>query len=153
MAVQRTELEALYREAFPAVYRAVLAVTLDPEVALDALQDAFEIALRRPPAHDTNLVGWLFRVALRRALRVHLRPPAVSVPAAYRDDLAHALDRIESARLLRLLTRRQRVIVVAHYFLGLRQEEIAALLGLRRGTVGATIAHALARMRQEASHG
>ena len=38
-------------------------------------------------------------------------------------------------------------MVVAHYFLGLSQQEIADLLGLRRGTVGATISQALARMR------
>ena len=61
--------------------------------------------------------------------------------------LGVTLDALESGRLLALLTERQRSMVVAHYFLGLSQQEIADLLGLRRGTVGATISQALARMR------
>ena len=53
--------EALYRRSFPDVYRAVLATVFDPEIALDAVQDAFEVGLRRPPADDTNVVGWTDR--------------------------------------------------------------------------------------------
>jgi RNA polymerase sigma factor (sigma-70 family) len=149
----RADWEHLYRRAFPEVYRAVLAVVLDPDIALDSVQDAFEIGLRNPPTSETNLSGWLFRVAIRRAMRVRLRRPPRQIPAALRNDLDRALDRIETKRLLEMLTPRQRSIVVAHYFLGLRQEEIASLLGLRRGTVGATISHALARMREENSNG
>jgi RNA polymerase sigma factor (sigma-70 family) len=149
--VTRDEWAALYDAAFPVVYRSVLAVVLDPDIALDAVQDAFEQGLRRPPSDDRNVPGWLFRTALRRALRVRLRKPPRQVDATYRSELDAALDRIETHRLLTLLTQRQRAIVVAHYFLGLSQDEIAELLGIRRGTVGATISQALTRMRQEAT--
>ncbi len=145
--------ERLYRRVFPVVYGAVLAVVLDPEVALDAVQDAFETGLREPPAVNANLTGWLFRVAVRRAMRARLRRPPHQIPIAHIDQFGQALDRIATRRLLELLTRRQRSIVVAHYFLGLRQEEIAGLLHVRRGTVGATISQALSRMREEVSHG
>jgi RNA polymerase sigma factor (sigma-70 family) len=153
VTTDRAKWEDLYRQAFPDVYRAVLAAVLDPDIALDAVHDAFEAGLRRPPETDANLAGWLFRVAIRRALRARLRRPAVSTGVAHADEFDRALDRIESARLLRLLTPRQRAVVVAHYFLGLRQEEVARLLGMRRGTVGSTITHALARMRKENAHG
>jgi RNA polymerase sigma factor (sigma-70 family) len=139
----------LYRRAFPDIYRAVFGVVLDPDIALDAVQDAFEIGLRRPPRLDGNLNGWLFRVALRRALRARLRHPATAIGQEYRNELEHALDRVETAHFLRLLTPRQRSIIVAHYFLGFHQQEIAELLGIGRGTVGATISQALARMREE----
>ena len=139
--------EALYRRSFPLVYRAVLATVLDPEIALDAVQDAFEVGLRRPPESDANLTGWLYRVALRKALRRRLRRPQ-ALGLEYPDELERALSRIETRNLLQLLTPRQRSIVVAHYYLGFRQEEIALILGIRRGTVGATIAQALARMRE-----
>ena len=145
--VDRATWERLYRRAFPEVYRAVAATVLDPDLALDAVQDAFEIGLRHPPA-DVNVTGWLFRVALRRATRARLRKPRGLLPSEYVSELDHALDRIETSRLLALLTPRQRAVVVAHYFLGLRQEEIAQSFGIRRGTVGATIAHALSRMRE-----
>lgn len=151
--IDRSRWEQLYRRAFPDVYRAVLGVVLDPNVALDAVHDAFEVGLRNPPAEDTNLAGWLFRVAVRRALRIRLRRPRAVLAPPYASELDHALDRIETSRLLALLSTRQRAIVVAHYFLGLRQEEIAELLGIRRGTVGSTISHALARMREEHSNG
>jgi RNA polymerase sigma factor (sigma-70 family) len=60
-----------------------------------------------------------------------------------------SLDRLEAGRLLALLTARQRAIVLSHYWLGMTQEEIAEAFGIRRGSVGATIAQALARMRKE----
>ena len=153
MASSGHDWETLYRNSFPAVYRGVVAVVLDPDLALDAVQDAFEIGLRQPPASGENLAGWLFRVALRRAFRLRLRRAPRQLPQSYLNELDTALDRIESARLLALLTPRQRSIVVAHYFLGLQQDEIASLLGVKRGTVGATISHALARMRQEGTNG
>ena len=146
--MDRAEWERLYRRAFADVYRAVVATVFDPEIALDAVQDAFEIGLRRPPATNENITGWLFRVAVRRALRARARRPRTGITSEYTSELESALDRVETSRLLALLTPRQRSIVVAHYFLGLRQEEIADLLGIRRGTVGATIAQALSRMRE-----
>jgi RNA polymerase sigma factor (sigma-70 family) len=48
-----------------------------------------------------------------------------------------------------MLTERQREIVIAHYFLGLRHAEIADLLAIRPGTVAATINQAISRMRKE----
>ena len=61
--------ELLYRNAAPRVYRALLATLRDPELAEDALHEAFAEGVRRPPATTENLPGWLFRVALRRARR------------------------------------------------------------------------------------
>ena len=58
------------------------------------------------------------------------------------------LDRLSVSQLLRLLTERQRAIVVAFFFLDQGQNQIAELLGVRRGTVAATISQALARMRK-----
>ena len=140
----------LYRRSFPDIYRALVATLLDREAALDALHDAFEEGLRRPPGDDRNLAGWLYRVALRKARRglfARRGHVALDVERAGDGSLSVTLDALESGRLLALLTERQRSIVVAHYFLGLSQQEIADLLGLRRGTVGATISQALARMR------
>jgi len=140
----------LYDQAFPQVYRALVAATFDRERALDGLHDAFEEGLRHPPADDRNLEGWLFRVALRktrRGLFAARRETRIGERASG-DDIAAILDRLEVGRLLALLTERQRAIVVAHYYLGLTQEEIAAGLGVRRGTVSATVSQSLARMRE-----
>lgn len=146
--IDRIEWERLYREAFPRVYRALLAGRGDPDSALDALHDAFAEGLRRPPKRHDNLEGWLFRVATRMARR-H-RPWSVGRFAANQaapDEIEGALNRMEATRLLQRLTVRQREIVLAHYYLGLTHAETAAALGIRPGTVSATMAKALGRMR------
>src|SRR5438128_9743581 len=61
--------EQLYRLEFARVYRALLAVLRDPDRALDAIHDAFVAGLRRPPAEDDALAGWLFVVAERSGRR------------------------------------------------------------------------------------
>ena len=141
----------LYDRAFPQVYRALVAATFDRERALDGLHDAFEEGLRHPPQSDRNLEGWLYRVALRKTRRGLFRAQRESGRAegVTAGDIAALLDRLEVGRLLGLLTERQRAIVVAHYYLGLTHEEIADALGVRRGTVSATVSQSLARMREE----
>ena len=144
--------ERLYRQTYPSVYRALVATLLDADLAADALQDAFVAGIDRPPVHDANVAGWLFRVAMRKAGRSRRRRMLALEPAGAvsleRDQIAALLDRLSVGQLLRLLTPRQRSIVVAYFYLDQTQEQIAELLGVRRGTVAATISQALARMRK-----
>jgi RNA polymerase sigma factor (sigma-70 family) len=146
----------LYRDAFPRVYRALVAALFDRESALDALHDAFEEGIRKPPQDYRNIEGWLYRVALRKARRSwrrSARSVTLEFAPAAPDAFANTLDRLEIGRLLAMLTDRQREILVAHYFLGLRHDEIADLLAIRPGTVAATINQALARMRKASARG
>jgi RNA polymerase sigma factor (sigma-70 family) len=143
--------EELYDRAFPQVYRALVAATFDRERALDGLHDAFEEGLRHPPSDDRNLEGWLYRVALRKTRRGLFRTVRETrmTELSSGDQTAAVLRRLEVGRLLALLTERQRAVVVAHYYLGLSQQEIAEALGVRRGTVSATVSQSLARMREK----
>jgi RNA polymerase sigma factor (sigma-70 family) len=150
----RDDWTTLYRNAVPRVYRALLATLRDPALAEDALHEAFAEGLRRTPASGENLPGWLFRVALRRASRRRwgFAPLRGQEKRAAADELDAVLDRLEAGRLLALLTERQRAVVVAHYYLGLTHAETADLFGVRPGTVSATIAQALSKMRKGATH-
>jgi len=143
--------QELYDRAFPQVYRALVAATFDRERALDGLHDAFEEGLRHPPSDDRNLEGWLYRVALRKTRRGLVRAlrEAPMTHLSSGDPIPALLQRLEVGRLLLLLTERQRAIVVAHYYLGLSQQEIAEALGVRRGTVSATVSQSLVRMREK----
>ena len=143
--------EELYRQEFARVYRALLAVLRDPDRALDALHDAFVAGLRRPPAIDADLAGWLFIVAVRSARRgvrriVRLEHARTRIS---KDEIAELLDRMEVGRLLSGLSERQRAMVVAQYYLGLDHREIARQFGVATGTVSATLSQAKARMRAE----
>jgi RNA polymerase sigma-70 factor (ECF subfamily) len=146
---------ALYRDAFPRLYRALVAALLEREAALDGLHDAFEEGLRKPPVDERNLEGWLYRVALRKARR-GWRRTARDVTLEYApsidDGVDRTLDRLEIGRMLGMLTDRQREVLVAHYYLGLRHEEIADALGIRPGTVAATISQAIRRMRKGSAY-
>jgi RNA polymerase sigma factor (sigma-70 family) len=138
------------------VYRALVATLFDLDLAADALQDSFAEGLDRPPLHDGNIPGWLFRVAIRKAGRAR-RPRTLSLDALARtpaptSPIDALLDQLAVGKLLRLLTTRQRSIVVAYFYLDQTQEQIAELLGIRRGTVAATISQALARMRKAEGH-
>lgn len=148
--------ERLYRQAYPSVYRALVATLLDPDLAADALQDAFLAGLERPPLHDANVAGWLFRVALRKAGRARrtrpLRLLSLEAMADPADAVGRVLQRLSVVSLLNLLTPRQRSIVVAFFYLDQTQEQIAQLLGIRRGTVAATISQAMVRMRKGEGH-
>lgn len=149
--------ERVYRQSYPSVYRALVATLLDADLAADALQDAFLDGLRHPPAHDGNVAGWLFRVAVRKAGRARRRRPWLPLDAgatvtAEASQIDALLERLSVVQLLRLLTPRQRSIVVAYFYLDQTQEQIAELLGIRRGTVAATISQALTRMRKGAGH-
>ena len=152
-----TEWSRLYLESYPSVFRALVATLFDEEAAADAMHDAFIEGVRRPPRHHRNVAGWLFRVSLRKARRARrqtrlLMPLSwlLGLPNEPREPSAadEVLDRIAVGELLRLLTERQRAVVVAYYYLDLKQDHIAALLGIRRGTVAATLSQAIARMRQ-----
>jgi RNA polymerase sigma factor (sigma-70 family) len=149
-----TDWEHLYETAVPMVYRALLATLRDSALAEDALHDAFTEGLRRPPESNENLPGWLYRVALRRARR--WRWPFTDLPRhgpAEGDRIDELLNKLEAGRLLALLSEKQRAVVVAHYYLGLTHKETAHLFGVRPGTVSATIAQSLNRMRKGATHG
>ena len=130
---------------------------MDADLASDALQDAFLDGLRRPPWHEANVAGWLFRVAVRKAGRARRRwrwlplEAATSVTAEG-SQIDALLERLSVVQLLRMLTPRQRSIVVAYFYLDQTQEQIAELLGIRRGTVAATISQALTRMRKGEGH-
>lgn len=142
----------VYRLEFPRVYRALLAVLRDPDRALDALQDAFASGLRKPPAEDDDLAGWLFVVAVRSGRRGFGRSLLRLDHARSRvstDEIEALLDRMEVGRLLAGLTERQRAMVVAQFYLGLDHREIARQFGVKTGTVSATLAQAKARMRAE----
>jgi RNA polymerase sigma factor (sigma-70 family) len=144
--------EQLYRQEFARVYRALLAALRDPDRALDALQDAFVAGLRKPPAREDDLAGWLFVVAVRSGRR-SFRRPFMRLDHARshvsKDEIEASLDRMEVDRLLAGLSERQRAVVVAQFYLGMDHREIARHFGIKTGTVSATLAQAKARMRAE----
>jgi RNA polymerase sigma factor (sigma-70 family) len=136
-------------DSYPQVYRAMIAMGASASEASDAVQDAYERALRQGRPLDRP-EGWLFVVALRRwrADRVRrrifrpltgLRLAAPVRPDAERIDLLAAIAQLPS---------RQREVLVSRYVIGLTQAETAELLRIAQGTVAATTSHATRSLRE-----
>lgn len=140
----RAELEALYRLRFPAFARGAAAVVGDGEVALDVVQDAFAQALRRRRSYrgDGSLEAWVWKIVLnvaRDRFRARRRDAAVvheSFTAA--EELLDGRGGEVRAVVLDL-PERQREAVFLRYYADLTYDEIADVLGVRPGTVAASL--------------
>lgn len=116
--------------------------------AEDAVQEALARAWERGERgqHVSSLSAWVATVA-RNLLRDRFR--RLRVERAARGELANRLpgaqglarmeQRLDVARALAALPRRQREVAVFHYFLDLKVAEIAELLQIPEGTVKSTL--------------
>ena len=142
------ELEALYRSGFARFVRVARAVTGDRDSALEAVQEGFADALRNSGQWQGQgpLAGWVWRCVLNRARKAR-RPPTVELRADDgRNGSVQAGD--DELRLrLSALPERQRLVVFMRYYADLEYGEIAAALGIRVGTVSATLHAAHAALR------
>jgi RNA polymerase sigma-70 factor (ECF subfamily) len=92
------------------------------------------------------------RVAVSRRQRLTLKAieerPREGGPAAEAEAIASS-GRAELLAAIARLGRRDQLVIAARFLLELSEEETAAALGLRRGTVKSRTSRALARLRKE----
>ena len=145
------ELEEVYRREFDRFLRTAAAIAGDVETGRDAVQEAFASAVRnrRQFRGDGPVEAWLWRAVVTRAHNERRRTPAVAVET----DEPEALSSPEHDDALRAavsrLPERQRQILFLRYFADLDYREIGRVLGVKRGTVGATLNQAHAALRSE----
>lgn len=145
------EIEELYRERFRAFLMSVTALLGDGDAALDVVQDGFALALRRRRSFrgEGNLEAWLWRIVLNVASD-HRR-------SRRRERLLERVDTITDASepevdlraSLLALPERQRLAVFLRYYADLTYEQIAEALGVRAGTVAASLNAAHAALRRD----
>jgi len=138
-----------YSREHPRVLSASVALSGDADAAREATDEAFARAIDHwGSVSDMAVPGaWAQRVALnclRRALRrrrlerlVHWRSPAPVEPPLVNPELWAAV---------RALPERQRLAVVLRYVSDLTEQQVAEVMGVRRGTVASTLAAARARL-------
>jgi len=151
----------LFREFRGAVFALCLDLTGDVADAEDALQEVF-LALHqgiRRFRGESRLFTWIYRIAIRTALRVKAsrseesRGLKVEPVATTEDDPIVA--REESERVFSALSRLSadhRVVISLFAIEGLSHKEIGAILGVPEGTVWSRLHHArknLASLLQE----
>jgi RNA polymerase sigma-70 factor (ECF subfamily) len=136
------ELEELYRRDFPRFLRVARAIVGDRELALEAVQDGFGDAIRSRGDFrgEGPLAAWVWRAVVNRARKAGEHERRES-SLAYRIDANGQVDE-EDARLraaIALLPDRQRLVLFLRYYADLDYAGIARALGIRVGTVSATL--------------
>jgi RNA polymerase sigma factor (sigma-70 family) len=149
-------IEAIYRAHAPRLQRLAAAVA-GPGAASDAVQDAFALALRRRASWrgDGPLEAWVWRLVLnaaRDAERKNARRRRLTVRLDRFREREAAPDAAADRALhdpLRKLPSRQRSCVVLRYYGDLSYAQIAHVMGIEVGTVGALLSKAHAALRAE----
>jgi len=149
------EIESIYRTRLPDFRRVAAAILGDRELALDAVQEGFALAVRERSSFrgDGPLEAWLWRIVVNAA-RAHMRPrPAEVDMEMLASGNGHPHDSDERVRAaIVLLPERQRLVLFLRYYADLDYGAIATALEISIGTVGATLnaAHAsMSRLLEE----
>lgn len=140
-----TELERCYRRQQEKLWRSLLLFSADPDIASDAVAEAFAQALRRGDG-IRDLDRWVWKAAFaiaRGALLDRSKSHAlVDLPQEMPEptvDLVRALGRLPF---------KQRASVVLHHYAGYSNRETAAIIGSTPQAVGVHLQRARARLRE-----
>ncbi|HSL77014.1 MAG TPA: sigma-70 family RNA polymerase sigma factor [Candidatus Limnocylindrales bacterium] len=129
----------------------------DPELARDAVQDAYIRAWRDLPGlrDPERFDAWLHRLTVNASLDVvrrrRRRPVEVELepisPPAVGDETSHIADRDVLERGFRRLKPEQRAVLVLHYYLGMPASAVAETLDIPMGTAQSRLHRALSDLR------
>jgi RNA polymerase sigma factor (sigma-70 family) len=141
------EIELIYRHRYPAFLRVAVGITGDEQLGADAVQDAFVgvVRARRGLRRRAALEAFIWR----------------SVVNAARDRRGHGIDAItndvvatdpvevdERVRAaIAALPERQRLVLFLRYFADLDYRAIGRVMGIRPGTVAASLTAARAAVK------
>lgn len=149
---------ALYREYFPKIYGYVMYRVRDPYDAEDIVANVFTRMLEGIAQFeyrgDGSLAAWLFRIAangVNTHYRQRTKQTVVFAEPLDTDELDGELLHQEQAALLHALvdslSRQRREVVSLKFFAGLRNQEIAQVLGLDERTVASHLCRGIEDLR------
>ncbi len=144
-------IEEVYRGQYRRFLRVALAIDGDPVRADDAVQEAFTRAIRGRSSFrgEGSLESWLWRTLVnvcRDAQRESVRRAEAPVELVHEDLDPDRWAELRSA--VAALPERQRLVLFLRHYADLDYESIAGALGIRRGTVAATLHAAHSSLRQ-----
>ena len=141
-----TELEVLYREEAPGMWRAMLLFSGDREIASDAVAEAFAQALRRGEGIQDPR-RWIWKTAYRVAAgQLQQRGRLDKEPTELTYDLSETSALLSIA--MRQLSPMQRASIVLHDYAGYKLREVAAMTGSTTSAVGVHLSRARAKLRR-----
>jgi RNA polymerase sigma-70 factor, ECF subfamily len=153
------------------LYAFALRMTRDPDLAADAVQEAFESALRKFETFrgESNIATWLHRIVYTKAIDL-IRQRGKESPLPEDEDRDFGVDDERLARTpawarppdeilwgsqtkealeaaMRQLTPLQRAVFTLHEVDGMATDEVASVLGMEPGTVRVHLHRSRLRLR------
>jgi DNA-directed RNA polymerase specialized sigma24 family protein len=146
-AVERRDaIESVWRDQGAKLYRSLVAFTGDPEIASDAMAEAFAQLLgagSRIEAPDR----WVWRAAFRIASGA-LKDRARVAPSGWPDPVSSMPEPVaDLVQALRTLSSHQRAVVVLHLYADLSARDVAQILDCTQATVRVHLSQARRRLR------
>ena len=141
-----SEVERVYREEGARLWRAVFLYANDPEVASDAVAEAFAQALRRGEGIK-SVKAWVWRVAFRVAagdMKDRRRRSGELPEIPY--EMPEPAEAVRSA--LAKLSPKQRGAVVLHHVMGYPLRDAARILDSTAGAVQVHLVRGRRRLRE-----
>ncbi len=138
--------EEVFIDVSPRLWRSVLAYAGDPDVASDAVAEAFAQVLRRG-ANVDDIRAWVWTAAFRIAAG-ELRSRSLSGGPLDRPEEGPDVGRVYILTALHGLSPAQRGALVLYYYAGYTTPEIARILGRSRGAVRVHLSRGRRRLRR-----
>jgi RNA polymerase sigma-70 factor (ECF subfamily) len=148
------QIESLYRDGFADFVAVAASIVGERESAREAVQDAFAsiVRSRRDFRGEAPLEAWVWRAvinAARKKKRHYSREAHARATAPVMNGTEPDRDEgSELATLVAALPERQRLVLFLRYYADLDYLRIAQILGVRTGTVSASLHAAHRTLRQ-----
>jgi RNA polymerase sigma factor (sigma-70 family) len=141
------QIDRLFEEEGPKLWRAVVAFTQDRSLASDAVAEAFAQCLRRGDAvRDPR--AWLWRASFRIAAgELKERGRWSPLPEGWDSPTRTDGDPAELLAAIGRLAPMQRATLILHHYVGYDPGEIATMLGVARATVRVHLSRGRRRLR------
>lgn len=155
-ALDKASFQELYQKHANFAIRTAIAITRNPEIAKDAVQETFIRVYRHLSSYDASLPfePWLYRILVNecnRLLKKESKMPAYHHPDLENDERisspsgGHAADLVETIQSMEDL---YRIPLILKYIKGFSEKEIADILELNQNTVKSRLFKGRQNLRQ-----
>ena len=135
-----------FREHGPKLWRSLLAFTGDPDVASDAMAEAYAQLLGRGSVVEDQ-ARWVWRAAFRIAAGDLKRRRLQATSSALTESYEMPEPALDLIRALERLSPNQRAVAVLRLYVDLPTREVARILGIGQATVRVHLSQARRRLR------
>lgn len=141
----------LVRACENTLYAAAMAITRNPQDALDAVQEGILKGWRKLPAlrEQAYFKTWMTRIVIRTAIDIRRKAKPTG---AFPEDVPYSDqgsdERLDVRRAVNALDEKTRICTVLFYFEDMAVDDIARALGIRAGTVKSRLHRARAQLKQ-----